>query len=188
MLAVSLVAGLTALSLHVRGQFVSPGFNPPAPVIPSSPLVTAADTILTTYAVGNAIPQNYNDILRDEIASDLSTPSNIRTVTEYDPDLGCYVIRTKLGERDITTPFYLTPEQFNEWQNRQSMRNYFRERNAESVRGAADKEPFNILDMNFALGPLEKIFGPGGVSQNTGFRQHVNGYKVKQDRQSRSVS
>ncbi len=167
MLAVSLVAGLTALSLHVRGQFVSPGFNPPAPVIPSSPLVTAADTILTTYAVGNAIPQNYNDILRDEIASDLSTPSNIRTVTEYDPDLGCYVIRTKLGERDITTPFYLTPEQFNEWQNRQSMRNYFRERNAESVRGAADKEPFNILDMNFALGPLEKIFGPGGVSLKT---------------------
>ncbi|MDE5786497.1 MAG: cell surface protein SprA, partial [Duncaniella sp.] len=30
-----------------------------------------------------------------------------------------------------------------------------------------EKEPFNILDMNFALGPLEKIFGPGGVQLKT---------------------
>ncbi|MCI9284744.1 MAG: cell surface protein SprA, partial [Muribaculaceae bacterium] len=65
-----------------------------------------------------------------------------------------------------TTPFYLTPEQFNDWQNRMSMRNYLRQRNAEAGEGK-DKEPFNILDMNFALGPLEKIFGPGGVSLKT---------------------
>ncbi|WP_290451708.1 hypothetical protein, partial [uncultured Duncaniella sp.] len=46
------------------------------------------------------------------------------------------------------------------------MRNYFRMRNTESVTSPA-KEPFNILDMNFALGPLEKIFGPGGVRLRT---------------------
>ncbi len=135
--------------------------------MPASPLTQAADTIMTTYPVGQAIPQTYNDIVRDEFAADLTTPSNIHTIYEYDPELGCYVIRTRLGEQEITTPFYLTPEQFNEWQNRQSMRDYFRERNAESAKGAADKEPFNILDMNFALGPLEKIFGPGGVSLKT---------------------
>ncbi|MDE6169873.1 MAG: cell surface protein SprA, partial [Duncaniella sp.] len=135
--------------------------------MPASPLTQAADTIMTTYPVGQAIPQTYNDIVRDEFAADLTTPSNIHTIYEYDPELGCYVIRTRLGEQEITTPFYLTPEQFNEWQNRQSMRDYFRERNAENARGAADKEPFNILDMNFALGPLEKIFGPGGVSLKT---------------------
>lgn len=167
MLAVGLLTGLTVFSLRLGAQFVTPGFTPPAPVMPASPLVQAADTILTTYPVGQAIPQTYNDIVRDELAADLTTPSNIKTISEYDPELGCYVIRTKLGDQDITTPFYLTPEQFNEWQNRQSMRDYFRARNAESAQGGKDKEPFNILDMNFALGPLEKIFGPGGVSLKT---------------------
>ncbi|MDE5919413.1 MAG: hypothetical protein K2H05_07880, partial [Duncaniella sp.] len=134
-LAVSLLAGLTVLSLRVGAQFVTPDFTPPAPVMPASPLTQAADTIMTTYPVGQAIPQTYNDIVRDEFAADLTTPSNIHTIYEYDPELGCYVIRTRLGEQEITTPFYLTPEQFNEWQNRQSMRDYFRERNAESARG-----------------------------------------------------
>ena len=118
------------------------------------------------FPVQQTVPQRYEDIMESEFAADLANPSNLRTYAEYDPDLGCYVIRTRIGETDVTTPFYLTPEQYNEWQNRLSMRNYFRMRNTESVTSPA-KEPFNILDMNFALGPLEKIFGPGGVRLRT---------------------
>lgn len=104
--------------------------------------------------------------MKQELAADLSTPSNISTVAEYDPQLGCYVIRTRLGEYDITTPFYLTPEQYNNWQTRRQMQQYFNLRNSEALT-KPDKEPFNILDMNFSLGPLEKIFGPGGVQLKT---------------------
>ena len=104
--------------------------------------------------------------MQQELAADLSNPSNISTVAEYDPQLGCYVIHTKLGDYDITTPFYLSPEQYNRWQTRKQMQEYFNLRNSEALT-KPDKEPFNILDMNFALGPLEKIFGPGGVQLKT---------------------
>ena len=108
----------------------------------------------------------YEDIMESEYAADLDNPSNLRTYAEYDPDLGCFVIRTRVGDTDVTTPFYLTTEQYNDWQNRQSMRNYFRMRNTDAVTAPA-KDPFNILDMDFALGPLEKIVGPGGVRLST---------------------
>ncbi len=104
--------------------------------------------------------------MQQELATDLDLPSNISTTAEFDPQLGCYVIRTRLGESDIVTPFYLTPQQYNSWQTRRQMQDYFRLRNAEALT-TPDKEPFNILDMNFALGPLEKIFGPGGVQLKT---------------------
>lgn len=60
----------------------------------------------------------------------------------------------------------LTVEQYNNWQFRRSMQRYYRERNTALVT-EKEKQPFNIFDMNFALGPLEKIFGPGGVSLKT---------------------
>ena len=54
---------------------------------------------------------------------------NIKTSAEYDPALGCYIVRTRLGNIDIGTPFLLTPEQYNNWQFRLSMQRYYRERN-----------------------------------------------------------
>ncbi len=153
--------------LYTSAQFITPGFTPPAPVnVATPPPVNPADSIMMPFPVQQTVPQSYEGLMETEFAADLATPSNIRTVTEYDPDLGCYVVRTKLGENDIVTPFFLTPEQYNSWQTRLSMQNYFRQRNAEAI-VTPDKEPFNILDMNFALGPLEKIFGPGGVQLRT---------------------
>ncbi|WP_289764611.1 cell surface protein SprA [uncultured Duncaniella sp.] len=147
-------------------QVITPVFNPPAPVIPAKAPDSQTDSIQIPFPVSQPIPQSYEDLMKQELAADLSTPSNISTVAEYDPQLGCYVIRTRLGEYDITTPFYLTPEQYNNWQTRRQMQQYFNLRNSEALT-KPDKEPFNILDMNFALGPLEKIFGPGGVQLKT---------------------
>ena len=104
--------------------------------------------------------------MADELAYDLTTPSNIRTQAEYDPETGFYVVRTKVGDFDVATPFMLTPAQYNNWQLRRSMQQYYRERNLALVT-ETEKQPFNIFDMNFALGPLEKIFGPGGVQLKT---------------------
>ncbi|MDE6037623.1 MAG: cell surface protein SprA, partial [Duncaniella sp.] len=156
------------IAVRLSAQSADPEFTPPAtPVVSGvSPLVGEADSIMMPFPVQQTVPVRYEDIMEREFAADLTNPSNVTTVTEYDPVLECYVIRTRLGEQDIVTPFYLTPSQYNDWQNRQSMRNYFRSRNSEALTNP-DKEPFNILDMNFALGPLEKIFGPGGVNLTT---------------------
>jgi len=112
------------------------------------------------------IPQDYQDLVADEMAYDLATPSNITTQAEYDPETGCYVVRTKVGDYEIATPFLLSEKQYNDWQLRRSLQEYYQQRNMELAEGK-DKQPFNIFDMNFALGPLEKIFGPGGVSLKT---------------------
>lgn len=164
---------LLVVAFHSYGTIPNPDrqrtsspFSPPACIVTGEQSVNEADSIMMPFPVQQTVPQRYEDIMESEFAADLANPSNLRTYAEYDPDLGCYVIRTRIGETDVTTPFYLTPEQYNEWQNRLSMRNYFRMRNTESVTSPA-KEPFNILDMNFALGPLEKIFGPGGVRLRT---------------------
>lgn len=157
---------LMALALHSHAVGTDPDFTPPASPVTASPFVQEADSVMMPYPVQQTVPRNYEDFMQREFAADLSNPSNVTTFTEYDPQLGCYVIRTRVGETDVVTPFYLSPEQYNDWQNRQSMRNYFRMRNSEAITNPS-KEPFNILDMNFALGPLEKIFGPGGVSLRT---------------------
>ena len=155
-----------AVALRAYAFRPEPEFTPPATPVTGSTFVSEVDSMMMPFPVQQTVPQRYEDIMEREFSADLTNPSNVTTVTEYDPQLGCYVIRTRLGEQDIVTPFYLTPEQYNEWQNRQSMRNYFRMRNSEALTNPS-KEPFNILDMNFALGPLEKIFGPGGVSLRT---------------------
>lgn len=119
-----------------------------------------------TYPVQQTVPSNYEQLLNDQSAADLATPSNIRTVAEFDPETGYYVVRSKLGDVDITTPFILSEKQYNNWQLRRSLQEYYQQKNQELAENK-QKEPFNVLDMNFAYGPLEKIFGPGGVSLKT---------------------
>ena len=60
----------------------------------------------------------------------------------------------------------LSKKQYDNWQLRKSLQEYYQEKNQE-LKDNKQKEPFNIFDMNFAYGPLEKIFGPGGVSLKT---------------------
>ena len=140
---------------------------PPPPFYPGLPVPSnAADSIMMPFPVQQTVPATYEQLMEDQFAADLSSPSNIRTTAEFDPETGYYVIRTKLGDTDITTPFLLTEKQYNNWELRRSLQNYYQERNQALVEDK-EKQPFNIFDMNFAYGPLEKIFGPGGVSLKT---------------------
>lgn len=116
--------------------------------------------------VSPAAPQTYGQLMADDVAYDLQSPSNIRTEATYDPCTGYYTVRTRIGEFDISPPMILSKEEYGRWQLRRSMQRYFRERN--NPPGTPnDRDPFNIFDMNFALGPLERIFGPGGVQLRT---------------------
>ena len=91
---------------------------------------------------------------------------------EYDAASGYYVLRTKLGDKDISTPFILTPWQYSQWRERNERRQRFRMLDGgpgvenDSIR-RRERRQFDLLDMNFDLGPLDKIFGPGGVRLTT---------------------
>ena len=141
---------------------------PPPPPYPSQPsgLTARADSIMLPYNVQQTVPQTYEDLMRDQFAADLATPSNVKTTAEFDPTTGYYIIRTKVGDTEIATPLMLNEKEYNNWQLRQQMRDYYQERNMALIENK-EKQPFNIFDMNFAYGPLEKIFGPGGVQLKT---------------------
>ncbi len=164
--AVLVSATVAVMPFIVTGQYQERSITPPPPAVYPPSLVEAADSIMMPFPVQQTVPQNYEALMADELAYDLTTPSNIKTQAEYDPETGFYVVRTKVGDFDVATPFMLTPAQYNDWQLRRSMQQYYRERNLALVT-ETEKQPFNIFDMNFALGPLEKIFGPGGVQLKT---------------------
>ncbi len=160
-----LIAGAAiCVPVPAAGQLFSPGIPAPAPQ--GYPLASPYDSVPMPLGIPYTVPQSYEDLMRDELAYDLATPSNIVTSAEYDPATGCYTVRTRIGDTDIATPFILTSEQYHNWQLRKSMQKYWKERNMALVTDG-EKQPFNVFDMNFALGPLEKIFGPGGVSLKT---------------------
>ena len=152
------IAALTASAQYYKSELPPPAPGPAAP-----PPLPEIDSIMLPSPVQQTVPQNYEELMGQQFAADLATPTNVKTVTEFDPSTGCYIIRTRVGDVDIATPFMLTEAQYNDWQLRKSMQRYYRERYSEQLRDGKEKKPFDILDMNFALGPLEKIFGPGGV-------------------------
>lgn len=91
-----------------------------------------------------------------------------------------YVLRTRLGDKDIVTPYMMTPDEYNNMMTRHDMFSYFNQRNADSYE-KKDKEPFNIFDMNFSLGPLEKVFGPGYTFADSRFYSTFYGCEEQQD-------
>lgn len=170
------VAGLIAIALgndsafaqYVQSKLAPPPPPPVQPVQQQQPKPRSArDTLSLPFTVRPTVPGNYDDVsATGEYSLDLKDPSNIKTEAEYDPETGCYVIHTKLGDNDIVTPFILSSDEYNNIALRQSMQEYYKQKNAESAEEKA-KNPFNFLDMQFGLGPLESIFGPGGVQLKT---------------------
>lgn len=119
----------------------------------------------TRFPVAKTIPEEYQDIVRQSPA-DLKTPDNVKTTVEYDIRTGTYVVRTKLGDADLTTPISLTPEEYQDYSFQKSVQAYYRQKNEEEFQKAADKQ-FNLADMQFNIGAAERIFGPGGVRVKT---------------------
>lgn len=138
----------------------------PPPYDLSSQKPVDKDSINMPFGVSQTVPESYSDLVPNALPADLRTPSNIKTEAEYDPKTGCYIVRTKVGDIEVATPFILSADEYNNMTLRESMLDYYRKKNAELASNASKKE-FNFLDMNFALGPLEKVFGPGGVQLKT---------------------
>jgi len=132
---------------------------------PELELVMPEDTIPPRYPVSKTSPQEYQDILTQPPA-DLRSPENVKTTVEYDIRTGTYIMRTKVGDMELGTPMSLTPEEYQNYSQQESLRSYFRQKNAEEFQKEADKS-LNLTDIQFGLGPAERIFGPGGVRVRT---------------------
>ncbi|MDE6010037.1 MAG: cell surface protein SprA, partial [Muribaculaceae bacterium] len=158
-----LLVSIISIAQYRKSELDPP---PPAPLPEYLDDTRIPDSVFMPSPVSPTMPRGYNELLDREYAADLADPSNLKTEAVFDPESGMYVIHTRLGEKDLVTPMLMTPEQYNDWENRRGMYAYFQQRNALSTL-EAEKEPFNIFDMNFSLGPLEKVFGPGGVRLTT---------------------
>ncbi len=166
----------SAVNAPAIAQYFQSQLTPPPPPPTDSGQAAAkgrSDSIPVRFQVRPTVPQTYDDLKQGEYAADLKTPSNITTSAEYDYETGCYVIHTKVGDNDIVTPFLLSPAEYNDMALRESMIAYYREKNAETAE-AKKNDPFNFLDMKFGLGPLESVFGPGGVQLKTQGSVQIN--------------
>ncbi len=83
------------------------------------------------------------------------------TEVEYNPEIGYYIIHTKIGDVDVATPYMLNREEYLSYSEREQMNRYWKQKISEVEH--SNERKFDITDMKFNIGPADKIFGPGGV-------------------------
>ena len=134
--------------------------------LPQKP-VAPKDTVKVKmrYPVAKTTTEDYEDLIQKS-PMDLREPDNLKTTVEYDVKTGAYVVRTMMGNMILSTPLKLTPKEYQDYTFQQSVQDYYREKNDEEFRKAANKQ-LNLTDMNFDIGPAERIFGKGGIRVKT---------------------
>lgn len=161
------MTALSAAGIFMYAQYLKSELAPPPAYIPEYlDDSEIPDSVFLPLPVQTTIPMEYSDYMSGEYAADLSTPANVTMEPIYDPETGMYIMHSRVGGLDIITPFMMTPSEYNNMVNRNEMFGYFQQRNSE-IFEKPERQPFNVLDMNFSIGPLEKIFGPGGVRLTT---------------------
>ena len=120
------------------------------------------------------------DVHGETFSMDLQDPENLKPDTAvYDEKSGYYKVGTKLGDKFLSQPWMMTPEEYMIWGERKSFNDYFKTRN-DSLFVTKGKDKFDFSNMHFDLGPAEKIFGPGGVQIRTnGSAELKFGYNYK---------
>jgi cell surface protein SprA len=152
----------------VSGIFAMNTGDPAGLTVPSmQTLSTPNDTITPETPAKKTSPKTYKDMLPQHSVPDLRDPENLKTTVEYDPESGMYLIRSRVGDFDLSTPLRMTPKEYRNYSLRQSLDNYFKEKNRTALdsMGIEKREgnQFNLMDMHFDLGGADKLFGPGGV-------------------------
>ena len=137
------------------------------------------DTLPARFPVAKTIPDNVNDLQGH--ALDLKSPQNIVTDTIYNDKDSTYIISTKLSSGSLLgTPLLLSRDEYSLWHEKRQMQSYFRKKSNEEWEKSKKKDKFDFTDMHFALGPAEKIFGPGGVRiKTTGNAELKIGYSFQ---------
>ena len=125
-------------------------------------LAMVVDTaIMAPMQVKHLGTESYDDLNRIPSSLDLQNPDNVNTTVEYDPVHNCYVVRTRMGDVEIATPYMMTPDEYRSYSERKQMGQYWQTKISEVEHD--NERKFDITDMKFDIGPADKIFGPGGV-------------------------
>ena len=125
-------------------------------------LAMVVDTaIMAPMQVKGVGVNNYDDLNRVHSSLDLQDPENVNTTIEYDPLTGGYVVRTRMGDVEIATPYMMTAEEYRTYSEKQEMGKFWQGKISEVEHDNESK--FDITDMKFNIGPAVKVFGPGGV-------------------------
>ncbi|MDR0370845.1 MAG: cell surface protein SprA, partial [Prevotellaceae bacterium] len=126
--------------------------------------VQVVDTVNPRFPITKPQNETYDD-LYEASPMDAPMPENVRTVVEYDINTGNYVMRSFVGEIEISTPYSLSEQEYRDYSLKQLMQRYWKEKNNEL--GKSNEDKFSLTDMKFNIGPADKIFGPGGVRLRT---------------------
>ena len=127
------------------------------------PAATGTDTV-PEFRISTYGQDTYED-LDVQLPMDAPSPENVKSVVDYDPVSGLYILRTYVGDTEITTPYAMTEQEYYDYSAKQAMNRYWREKNGTGEK--SNEEKFSITDMKFDIGPADKIFGPGGVQIKT---------------------
>ena len=105
---------LSASLFYTSAQYYKSELKAPAPGDSKAPMEVVTNDKKkakegTQFPTKQAAPQSYEELLNpQETPIDLKQPKNIESHAEYDPLTRTYVIRTKVGDREIVTPFILS--------------------------------------------------------------------------------
>ena len=144
---------------------------------------TIPDSLLNArWRIQPTAPILYHDL--DSSALDLHMPENIRQEAVYNDSLNLYFIgsilsgqstsggakgqgsSSTIGTNYLNAPIVMTPEEYMLWSEKQARSLYFRQKDLENFKAKGENK-FDFTDLQFDLGPAEKIFGPGGVRVKT---------------------
>ena len=159
---VACVSGIFALNAGYPVITDKPSVN-----TPEKEHIVPDDTVVKPrIPVKKTVPEEYDDLKKNS-ASDLRDPENLTTEVEYDLKSGTYLIRSRVGDIDLGTPMRMTPEEYQSYSFRQSLNQYYKDKNRAALDSAGVNERkgtlFNPMDMSFDIGGADKLFGPGGV-------------------------
>lgn len=90
-----------------------------------------------------------------------------KTVVTYDWATRRYIVKTMIGETEVGYPVLLTEAEYAKRQDKEWRVKFFRDQYNKEREEAEGKPAFDLMDMQFSLGPAEKIFGPGGIKVKT---------------------
>lgn len=105
------------------------------------------------------------ETIKQQVPLDAPLPDNVKTTVEYDIRSGNYVMRTRVGDMEIATPFTLTEKEYVDFSAKNELKDYWKELNAKAE--VDNEEKFSITDIKFDIGKADKVFGPGGVQIKT---------------------
>ena len=138
----------------------SPLFQDAGAEVPENPELA----VPVDFSISKTTLDNYEEI-KQQVPLDAPLPDNVKTTVEYDIRTGNYVMRTRVGDMEIATPFSLTGREYYDFSARRELNEYWKELNSKAE--VDNEEKFSITDIKFDIGKADKVFGPGGVQIRT---------------------